>query len=654
MQEDDIRELFRTYQGGRFEVQRILRAGGMGTIISARDTRLNRMCAIKMINPELLAEPEMVKRFENEAAMMAGIDHPNIVRVFDIGEVDGNHLLVLEWVDGGSLADHLKVFAGDPPKGMPPRQALEMVYRICDALQVAHDLGIIHRDIKPDNVLVTKKGVPKVTDFGIARMGEKTSQLTGANQAMGTPGYIPLEQLANAKDVDARADIHALGVMFWALLTAQNPPTEGMFSGNLEDHPDMLDAIPVCLHEIIRRMVALFARDRYGSIRELVAVLKEIEDRLPQNPEDMPIVGYALDVRQYLKEQEAPEPTMIPQAIEATRVARAAVPISSPTITEAYKKLTQPAAMKDVGDKKLPVYGPEVDAQTLAGDWKKIGGDFEIAGRDMQRAMDRAAEVPKPVPEPVSEEVLEQLTMGLVDRVSPLVTAKKKNSLILKISLGICFIGVLALVWAMVHTSGSVLVAAPTQTVLPKPIVEPVITVIKPVLVQKEIVALSPDVISSPDSSDVAGDVSDEDVSTLHPIEPIGTHLTTTQKKGKSEKVGKPERIEPKSVIVKAGETKTFPVKEIAPPKVVNLPTPPKVDVVTVFVSLDVVGDETARVYLVSSHGRFKLPGSVPPGTYRVVSTFKDRDGEVITVEVKENSYLKISCNAAFAKCAKR
>ena len=654
MQEDEVKELFRTYQGGRFEITRLLKAGGMGTVMVAFDTRLKVHRAIKLIHSELLADKEMIRRFENEAAMMASIDHPNIVKVFDIGEVGGNHFLVLEWVDGGSLEDHIDVFAGDPPKGMPPRQALEMIYRVCEALQVAHDLGIIHRDIKPDNVLVTKKGIPKVADFGIARMGEKTSQLTIANQAMGTPGYIPLEQLANAKNVDARADIHALGVMFWTLLTACHPPSEGMFSANLEDHPDMLDSIPECLHEIIRRMVALFAHDRYGSVRELVAVLKSIEDQLPENPSDMPNIGLALDVKAFLREHanEAPEPTLIPQALEATRVARAAAPISSPEVfadtVYAPRRISSPPNTEAYAKPVTPL--PSTNF-----------GRGEIIT------------VPAVAVLPPIESVLDSIAEPI--SIMPVKISKNRSARshwIIGFTLSATVIGVF--VWSMNHRSVS-------EKTIVKSDAHTSVQMIAIVNADAN-VADHPDSfarnepdtisnadsigISSPaDSSDVASDVESDEVSTMdvalekeidarpppHPLLARAAAGLVKDGGSKSKKLvgdgrDRPAHVEPKAVIVKAGETKTFPQKTIEPPKV---------DVVEkVFISLDVPGDDSARVYLVSAHGKFKLPGSVPPGTYRVVSTFKDRDGEVITVEVKEGQSFKIFCNVAFAKCMKR
>ncbi|MEK7452242.1 MAG: serine/threonine-protein kinase [Patescibacteria group bacterium] len=602
MKEEDIKELFRGYQRGRFEVKKILGVGGMGTVVSAFDTKLKVFRAIKMFNPELISEPEMMVRFENEASMMAGIDHPNIVKVFDIGEIDGNHFFILEWVDGGSLADHLAVFSGAPPRGMPPRQALEMIYCIAEVLKVAHALGIIHRDIKPDNVLVTKKGVPKVADFGIAHVGEKAVRLTGDQAMMGTRGYAPVEQLTEAGQVDARADIHAVGVTMWSLMTALHPPGL-LFSHDIEEHPDLLDLIPPCLLGILKKSVAYRANDRYGSMQDFVDALKSAETELPPNPKDTPLIGYALDVKQYLKERQTepgvtvlpttkPDPTMIPQAIEATRVARAKAPISEPPPTSANSAQN--------------AFRVVVDAE----------GD-EASDTFSKRTMGYAKSIPAiPTLPQVKDEV----------RIASQVVPEKKSHA-MKIALGIFAFGAIVLVFALFR-----------PTVSEKPV-----TAIVPMVVQTPDVQNVLNHIETDAFVAIASDVSvivEEEVSKdVFEIE------TVIEKDVKSKKfVGVP-------VVVRAGETIKLPEKLKA--KI----DPPKIDLVTVSVSLDVVPDDGARVYLVSAHGRFKLPTHVPPGTYKVIARFNAQDEEIVTIqnlEVQENTPCKIICNAAFANCKKR
>jgi len=151
IEEEEIRRIFREHQAGRFEIRKVLGVGGMGIVVQAFDKLLKVLRAIKIFNPELLANDSLVRRFENEASIMAGIEHPNIVKVYDIGEIQSHRFIVLEWIDGGSLGALLE--RSGP---MHPRVALLMIYYVCDALSVAHKRGIIHRDIKPDNILITK------------------------------------------------------------------------------------------------------------------------------------------------------------------------------------------------------------------------------------------------------------------------------------------------------------------------------------------------------------------------------------------------------------------------------------------------------------------------------------------------------------------
>ena len=213
-----------------FEILELLGRGGMGLVYKARQKSLNRLVALKILAPEREKDPSFARRFAVEAETLAKLGHPNIVTVHDFGQTDGLFYLVMEFVDGVSLRQVLQ------SGRMAPREALAIVPQICDALQYAHDHGIVHRDIKPDNILLDRRGHVKVADFGLARLVAARAQpagpaanffgtatLTEAGKIMGTPQYMAPEQKERPTEVDHRADIYALGVVLYQMLTGELP-----------------------------------------------------------------------------------------------------------------------------------------------------------------------------------------------------------------------------------------------------------------------------------------------------------------------------------------------------------------------------------------------------------------------------------------------
>lgn len=193
--------------------------GGMGAVYKARQRKLDRPVAVKVLDSDLRHDPAFAERFAREARTLAQLNHPHVVSVFDFGHRDDLYYLIMEYVDGVNLRQTIE--AGR----LEPRQALEMVPQICEALQYAHDQGVVHRDIKPENILVDRNGSLKIADFGLAKMmGKEMGQrLTRTEQMMGTPNYMAPEQIENPGKVDHRADIFALGVVFYELLTGELP-----------------------------------------------------------------------------------------------------------------------------------------------------------------------------------------------------------------------------------------------------------------------------------------------------------------------------------------------------------------------------------------------------------------------------------------------
>ncbi len=201
------------------EVLGLLGEGGMGVVYKARQRTLDRIVALKVLPPRDDLDAGFSDRFAREARALARLDHPNIVRVHEFGEEDGLFYLVMEYVEGVTLRD---VIEGHE---MAPTQALSVVPQICDALQYAHDQGVVHRDIKPENVLLGTDGAVKIADFGLAKIvgAVEDRTLTRHGQVMGTLHYMAPEQIEHPGDVDHRADIYSLGVVFYELLTGELP-----------------------------------------------------------------------------------------------------------------------------------------------------------------------------------------------------------------------------------------------------------------------------------------------------------------------------------------------------------------------------------------------------------------------------------------------
>ncbi len=202
---------------GNYEILGLVARGGMGVVYRARQMNLNRIVALKMILTGQLATSNEIQRFQTEAEAAAWLDHPSIVPIYETGEYNKLHYFSMGYVEGESLAKKLQ---SGP---LAPAEAAAMVATIADAVQYAHEKGVIHRDLKPANILIDHDGKPHITDFGLARRTESDHSLTGTGQVLGTPGYMAPEQARSAAKVSAAADIYALGAILYALLTGRPP-----------------------------------------------------------------------------------------------------------------------------------------------------------------------------------------------------------------------------------------------------------------------------------------------------------------------------------------------------------------------------------------------------------------------------------------------
>jgi tRNA A-37 threonylcarbamoyl transferase component Bud32/tetratricopeptide (TPR) repeat protein len=246
-----------------YEILQCLGRGGMGVVYKARQKSLNRIVAIKILAPERGSESRFAERFAREAELLARLNHPHIVTIHDFGETGGLFYLVMEFVDGVNLRDLLR------DGKLEPKQALAIVPPICDALQYAHDKGIVHRDIKPENLLLDRDGRIKIADFGIA------SLMGAAGEIAGTPPYMAPEQTGG--DIDHRADIYALGVVLYEMLTGERPDKEVIA-------PSRKVQIDVRLDEMVLRALEQDPERRYQTAGEFKTLVETMKPAPAVNP----------------------------------------------------------------------------------------------------------------------------------------------------------------------------------------------------------------------------------------------------------------------------------------------------------------------------------------------------------------------------------
>lgn len=270
------------------EILEMIGVGGMGAVYRVRQKKLDRVVALKIIRPDISESDEFLQRFEREAKAMARLNHPNIVSIYDFGNQNGICYYLMELVDGPDLAELCR------SEDLPPGESLEIVTQVCRAMQYAHDHGVVHRDIKPTNILLNREGVVKIADFGLAKLcsaGDPTTQLTQTRQVFGTPRYMAPEQIEATREVDHRADIYSLGVVFYELLTGELPL--GRF-----DPPSERIQVDVRLDEVVLRALQKHPERRYQAAHEFQTDISRIVQPVPpvksavakkQKPDESPI-----------------------------------------------------------------------------------------------------------------------------------------------------------------------------------------------------------------------------------------------------------------------------------------------------------------------------------------------------------------------------
>lgn len=274
------------------EILELIGSGGMGAVYKARQKGLDRLVAIKILPDEVGRDVKFALRFTREARALARLSHPHIVSVHEFGNAEGTYYFLMEYVDGSNLREVMRTGQ------LRPEQALEIVPHICEALQYAHDQGVVHRDIKPENILIDRGGRVTIADFGLARLlGNESKEeiLTATHQVMGTPRYMAPEQMEGSHRVDHRADIYSLGVVFYEMLTGELPL--GRFAA-----PSKKVQIDVRLDDVVLRTLEKEPQSRYQRASQVASDLESIASTPGTEPTSR-------EVRAAQNDREPPEGT---------------------------------------------------------------------------------------------------------------------------------------------------------------------------------------------------------------------------------------------------------------------------------------------------------------------------------------------------------
>ena len=291
----------------RYQIIKAIGEGGMANVYLAYDTILDRDVAVKVLRGDLANDEKFVRRFQREALSASSLTHPNIVEVYDVGEDHGMYYIVMEYVEGRHLKDLIK------KRGkLTTSEVIDIMLQITDGMSVAHDSYIIHRDIKPQNIMILENGLVKIMDFGIA-MALNSTQLTQTNSVMGSVHYLPPEQ-ASGKGATLQSDIYSMGIVMYELLTGKLPykgdnAVEIALKQLKEPLPDIreeLPNIPQSIENIIIKATAKNPKNRYADAREMHEDLLTCmdESRVNEPPIKLPYREFAeSDTKKHLKKR---------------------------------------------------------------------------------------------------------------------------------------------------------------------------------------------------------------------------------------------------------------------------------------------------------------------------------------------------------------
>ncbi|MEZ4241628.1 MAG: serine/threonine-protein kinase [Myxococcota bacterium] len=359
--------------GGRYTLVSKIAEGGMAGVYRAWDHKMRVWRALKVLLPEFTQRDILRARFEGEAKTMARLDHPHVIRVYDVGTREALPYMVMELAEGGTVNGWVDLHGP-----MPARLAVDIVVQVADGLAAAHALEVVHRDVKPHNVLIAADGACKITDFGIAH-GAVDSERTRTGATMGTIGYMAPEQRNDARTVDARADIYSLGATLYKMVVGKVVPD--LFLA--EHEPSLLEPVPELLREVVLRACFHDRGRRYPDAHTLIRALQEIRSLLPADPPDtpplplpaaapmrqaiegFPEIGPLLGMALPKQTPVPPLPYTMPRQRPAPRSA-AQVPVHDevPEWVERTPSLnTQDPALSGLGVPRAPTLSPDLEAR---------------------------------------------------------------------------------------------------------------------------------------------------------------------------------------------------------------------------------------------------------------------------------------------------
>jgi eukaryotic-like serine/threonine-protein kinase len=371
---------------GQYRIENVLGRGGMGVVYRGLHESLGRPVAIKALAPELTQQPEFRERFFSEAKTQARLQHPNVVGVYDLLEDGGDYFIVMEMVEGTALDDRLQALGG---RGMEVAEAAGIAAQMLAALDYAHSEGVIHRDVKPSNVLITAGGRVKLMDFGIALLvGDK--RLTASQSAIGTPVYMSPEQILRPREVDHRSDIYSAAIVLHEMLAGRPPfddETEyGIKKLHVEEPPPDLDtirpALPAGLSAAVRTALAKSPEERFASAGLFLRALQEaVPAPVPAGATPLPAPALRPTTL------DAPRPTAVPGPATARGTARGAA-ASAPAAWLARAR----AAIPPGKERWVALAAVVVAALGLAGVLAvALGGGDELAERVAEETLDATA-----------------------------------------------------------------------------------------------------------------------------------------------------------------------------------------------------------------------------------------------------------------------